>query len=178
MHKLQTEFQRYFNNMFAVTSESGLGNISSFLKDYDGVAVNIADENLRHLHDHIIKSQIVRIQKNRLFRRLHNVSNTIIHMRKWHAAEKERERYYQEKYGSAATYLDSHSNKILRDERVTYDCKYVDEFYNMFKYLDSSVEIEGDILNMAINEARAKGKLCKAGADIFAPETEELTYRR
>lgn len=102
-----------------------------------------------------------------MFKKTHNVDNTLIHMRTWHAAEQERERYYTENYGDSDTFLNSQSNALLRECRSSYDKNYTNALYNMYKYLNSSALLIGDILTMTSKEAQAKGKLIKEGVDIF-----------
>lgn len=179
LQKLQIVLQQYFQKMLAIGQECGVMNIKNLIKDFDGNAVNINDKNLLHLKDHVIRSQILRDQKTRLFKLTHNVDNTLNHIRSWHASEQERERYYSEEYGDSETYLNNCSNTLLVQSRKRYDNNYKQSLYNMFKYLDSSVLVTGEILSLVTNEAQAKGKMLKEGIDIFVSsktkKAEELT---
>lgn len=169
LSQLQTALQTYFHQMLMIMAEVNLPNVDSLTFDFDGKAVKIPpNQNLEHLRDYIVRSQIMREQKSRLFKKTHNVDQTVMHMRAWHVSEKERERYYTEQYGSSATYLDSEGNAILRECRSTYDKQYAQSLYDMYKYLNSSVIVVSDILDMSLKEAKAKGALLKAGVDIFA----------
>ena len=167
LQKLQVIMQQYFQEMLTIMQECGVGNIEDLLKSFDGDVVTIPNSDLAHLRDYIVRSQIVREQKNRYFKKTHNLDYTLTHMRAWHTAEQERERYYTENYGDSNTYLNGHSNSLLRESRSSYDKKYIQTLYNMYKYLDSSALLVGDILNMTVKEAQAKGKLLKEGVDIF-----------
>ena len=167
LQKLQIVLQQYFQKMLAIGQECGVMNIKNLIKDFDGNAVNINDKNLLHLKDHVIRSQILRDQKTRLFKLTHNVDNTLNHIRSWHASEQERERYYSEEYGDSETYLNNCSNTLLVQSKKRYDNSYKQSLYNMFKYLDSSVLVTGEILSLVTNEAQAKGKMLKEGIDIF-----------
>lgn len=167
LQQLQVVMQKYFQEMLVIMSETGIGDIDQLTKPFDGDAVTISDGNLMHLRDHIVRSQIIREQKARFFKKTHNVDQTMQHMRAWHASEQERERYYAESYGDSESYLDSHSNKLLRDSRSLYNAQYTQAFYDMYKYLNSSVIVVGDILEMSLKEAQAKGKLITSGVDIF-----------
>ena len=168
LSQMQGVLQSYFHQMLMVMSEANVPNIDALTMDFDGKAVNVPDANLKHLRDYIVKSQVVRQQKSRLFRKTHNVDQTVMHMRAWHAAEKERERYYSEEYGSSATYLSSEANALLRESRSSYDERYSQSLYDMYKYLNSSVIVISDILDMSLKESKAKGALLKAGVDIYA----------
>ena len=169
LSQLQIALQVYFHQMMMIMAETNLPSIDNLSMDYDGKAVKVpAGQNLEHLHDYIVRSQVVREQKTRLFKKTHNVDQTVMHMRSWHVSEKERERYYTEKYGDSATYLDSEANSILRNSRSQYDKQYAQSLYDMYKYLNSSVIMIKDILDMSLNEAKAKGQLLNKGVDIFA----------
>ena len=166
--RLQTALQNYFHQILMVMAETAIPNTDLLTADFDGEAVKIpTEQNLEHLRDYICRSQVVRDQKSRFFKKTHNVDQTIMHMRTWHAAETERERYYSEQYGGSASYLDSEANAILRESRSIYDKQYAQSPYDMYKYLNSSVIMVNDILDMSLKEAKAKGALLKAGVDIF-----------
>lgn len=168
LKKLQTVMQRYLQGMVMIMSETGIGDMKQLTKKYDGDAVNIPKANLRHLGDFIVRSQIAREQKSRFFKKTHNADQTLMHMRAWHAAEQQRERYYSESYGDSETYLNSQSNSLLRESRAMYDKKYNRTLYDMYKYLNGSVMIIDDTLQMSLKEAHAKGVLLKNGVNIFA----------
>ena len=174
--RLQSALQTYFHQILMVMAESNVPDVDSLSMKFDGKAVKIPPgQNLEHLRDHIMRSQIIREQKSRLFKKTHNVDQTIMHMRTWHAAEKERERYYTEKYGNSSTYLENESNSILQESRSAYDSRYSQSLYDMYKYLNSSVIVVSDILDMSLKEAKAKGALLQAGVDIFAV-TEHVSH--
>ena len=167
LQTLQVVLQQYFQEVMTVMQECGISDLSNLIRHFDGDTVSVAKSDLRHLKDYIIRSQITREQKTRMFKKTHNVDNTLIHMRTWHAAEQERERYYTENYGDSDTFLNSQSNALLRECRSSYDKNYTNALYNMYKYLNSSALLIGDILTMTSKEAQAKGKLIKEGVDIF-----------
>lgn len=167
--KLKLIFQDYIQQMLAIMTETGVSDMDILTQDFDGEAVVIPyGKNLEHCRDYIVRSQIMREQKTRLLQKTHKVDCTTAHMRSWQAAEKQRERYYREKYGDSGTYTESHSNSLLREQRKMYDANYKSAAYSMFKYLDSSVQIVGESLNMVIKEAQAKAQLMKNDVNIFA----------
>lgn len=167
--------QKYFQQMLTTMADCGLSDMNDLTDDFDGDYVKVPKgKNLEHLRDGVVRSQIIRNQKIRLFKKTHSVDNTLMHLRSWHAAEQQRERYYQEKYGDSGTYIDSHSNALLREARADYDSAYRSSLYDMYKYLNSSAVNLSDILNMTIKEAQAKGAMLKAGVDIFDKTPVEL----
>ena len=58
------------------------------------------------------------------------------------------------------------SNKILGQSRIIYDKKYKQNFFNLYKYLNSSVILLNECFNMYLSEAQAKIILKEKGEDI------------
>ena len=87
LQKLQVIMQQYFQEMLTIMQECGVGNIEDLLKSFDGDVVTIPNSDLAHLRDYIVRSQIVREQKNRYFKKTHNLDYTLTHMRAWHTAK-------------------------------------------------------------------------------------------
>ena len=167
LQKLQLILQKYFQEMLTVMAECNVDDIDKLTMDFDGEYVTVGDPNMRHLRDSVCRSQIMRDQKERFIKKMFNVDNTMLHMNRWHIAEQEREAYYSESYGDSGTFLDSHANAILRDCRTQYDAAYNQSVYDMYKYLNSSCEALGDVLDMTSKEAQAKGQMLKKGVDIY-----------
>ena len=176
LQKMRMALQRYFHHLLGLTAELSLSDPDMLTKNYDGNQVTGINANSQHLHDTIIRSQIQRLQKARLFKKMANADQTVTHMRTWNATEKERERYYEEAYGNSDNFVDSESNALLRQARSDYDASYKLALYNMYKYLDASVKLTEDILDHSLTEAKAKAKLIKEGVNIFA--TEEIAIER
>lgn len=176
LQKMRMALQRYFHHLLGLTAELGLSNPDMLTKKYDGDSVTGIGANSKHLHDTIVRSQIQRAQKVRLSKKMANADLTMTHMRSWHVAEKERERYYTEAYSNADTFVNSESNALLRQARSDYDAAYKLALYNMYKYLDASVKLTEDILDHTLTEAKAKAKLMKDGVDIF--KTKEVTVTK
>ena len=173
VEKMRSALQKYFQHQLAVMAELGIGDIDLLTQSYDGENVIVSDNNYRHLHDTIIRSQLQRKQKSMFFKKVANTDQTLTHMRAWNAAEKEKEHYYDEAYGDSTNFIDSESNSLLRQARSDYEAAYNNGLYNMFRYLDSSVQITEDILDHTIIESKAKAKLLKEGVNIF--KTAEYT---
>ena len=168
LQNMRLVLQRYFQHQLTLMAELGISNIDMLTKKYDGEMVSGVSANNKHLHDTIIRSQLQRDQKARYYKKIANADQTLMHMRQWNAAEKLRERYYDEAYGDSEKFVDSEANAILRQNRSEYDAGYKASLYNMYKYLDSSISMTGDILDDTLIESKAKAKLLKDGVDIFA----------
>ncbi len=173
LQKLQLILQKYFQEMLTVMAECNVDDIDKLTQDFDGEYVTVGDPNMRHLRDSVCRSQIMRDQKERFIQKMFNVDNTMLHMNRWHVAEQEREAYYAESYGDSGSFLDSHANAILRDCRTQYDAAYNQSVYDMYKYLNSSCEALGDVLEMTSKEAQAKGQMLKKGVDIYKNKAVE-----
>ena len=174
LQQLQIIMQKYFQQMLMIVADAGAMSIDDLTQDFDGDEVQVPDgQGLEHLRDFVVRSQISRDQMSRLFKKTHSVDKTMMHLRSWHAAELQRERYYGEKYKDSTSYCDSHSNSLLREARSGYNSAYSSAFYDMFKYLNSSTILTSDILNATVKEAQAKAELMKNGVDIYARNLED-----
>lgn len=169
LERLQMIMRQYYQQMLMLVADSGVESVKELIQEFDGNAVVIPPGNsLEHCRDHIVRSQIVRKQKTSLFKKTHTVDETIMHLRAWHAAEAQRERYYGEEYKDSSEYTQSHSNALLREARADYDKRYKNALYNTYKYLNSSAIVLNDILDDSVKEAQAKAMLIKNGIDIYA----------
>ena len=174
LQQLQIIMQKYFQQMLTIVADAGAMSIDDLTQDFDGDEVQVPEgQGLEHLKDFVVRSQISRDQMSRLFKKTHSVDKTMMHMRSWHAAELQRERYYGEEYKDSTSYCDSHSNSLLREARSGYNSAYSSAFYDMFKYLNSSTILTSDILNATVKEAQAKAELMKNGVDIYARNLED-----
>lgn len=169
LERLQMIMRQYYQQMLMLVADSGVESVKELIQEFDGNAVVVPPGNsLEHCRDHIVRSQVVRKQKTRLFKKTHTVDETVMHLRAWHAAEAQRERYYGEEYKDSSEYTQSHSNALLRESRANYDSRYKNALYNTYKYLNSSALVLNDILDDSVKEAQAKAMLIKNGVDIYA----------
>lgn len=169
LERLQMIMRQYYQQMLMLVADSGVESVKELIQEFDGNAIVIPPGNsLEHCRDHIVRSQIIRKQKTSLFKKTHTVDETIMHLRAWHAAEAQRERYYGEEYKDSSEYTQSHSNALLREARADYDKRYKNALYNTYKYLNSSAIVLNDILDDSVKEAQAKAMLIKNGVDIYA----------
>lgn len=165
--KIQEMTHRYFQIMSSLAVDCNVPDFTYLNKYFDSESV-VVDNNSLHLKDHITKSQIIRDQKQRIFNKSYTTDKTLILTRSWLAAEKQRERYLAETYKTPNSLSSTMSNDLLLMNRDESDERYNTALYNNYKYLNSSVIISSDILDMQINEAQAKSQLIKEGVDIYA----------
>ena len=159
--------QAFTQEMILLKNEASLPKMDNLLEPYDGNSVTGVNSNMAHLHDEIVRSQIVRDQKARLFKKTHGTDETLLWMRQCKAAADQRTRYYKQTYLEEDEFLNLQSNSLLLQSRMQYDQRYQQAISGLYKYLNSAVIIVDDTLKMSLNEARAKAKLYSAGIDIF-----------
>lgn len=115
------------------------------LIDYD--TRNIKNENLKHLSDYIIKSNVSLIQLLRLHKKLFHIDEIITHVRNIRIANEQRLRYNGIKELEQKTFLDVDSNIILKESIRVSEKKYEENLYGLYKYLNSSVILFNESLN-------------------------------
>lgn len=171
IQQLQIIMRRYFQTMIASMKECGIDDMDMLDEEFDGEYVTVPEgKGLEHLRDYVCRAQVARDQMCRLFHKTHSADKTLMHMRSWQAAEKQRERYYGEKYKDSGEYAESHSNALLRESRASYDDNYRAAFSSFYKYLNSSVLMTNDILNLTSKMGQGKAMLMKSGVNIFAKD--------
>lgn len=125
------------------------------LSDYTQSTKNISDKN-KHLSDMIISSNIIRKNNELLMIKLQNTRQISAHIKMCKTAKDLRKRYYTSNYKDQNNYLDMASNKNLEIMRATYDKKYKDSFFGLYKYLNSSVILIDEQLKRHTNEIQSK----------------------
>lgn len=158
---LKNKITGYLTNLSVIAMESGINNTSSLSKPYSTVTTTIQNKNLYHMADQIIRSQIVRDQKMRLFKKMYSPDQTISHVRSCKVSRDLRDRYYAESSVESKSFLDVSQNMMLEATRKAYDQKHHQNLVNLYKYLNSSVILMDECLSMAIQEAQAKAILIK-----------------
>ena len=93
--------QKFYHTMVAVADDAGVPDYSYLMMDFDGPAVVVSDPNQAHLKDTVVRSQIVRDQLERQYKKTHSAEQALVLQRAWLAAARQRERYMQEEYKSS-----------------------------------------------------------------------------
>lgn len=174
---LKVIITKYIQELLYLASISGMPSYKDLLYTYS-IPSDDLPENYRHVGDSIVRTQVGRDQKSRLFRKVYNVEQTIYHLRANKVAHELRTRYYADsKYQQGKDYLSTNSNDLLRDSRLQYDKRYENNMYNFYKYLNSSSIMVNDILQSFIKEAKGKAILHKQGVDINKGFKEEQVQK-
>lgn len=166
LKKLYEDIINYFNNISIILAEVEGRNYSKIMSKYN-ISTEKVSLNYKHLSDLIIKSQLSREMKTRLYNKMFNLDKTIIQIKTCKVGVEQRIRYYQSIYQSENTIENTISNRLLEKSRMEYDLKYKKNFTNLYKYLNSSEILFDECLCMCINEIQAKAILIKEeGLDL------------
>ena len=118
-------------------------DIMSTAKLTDEVAnystTSLKNKNLSHLSDYVIKSDILLQQATRLHKKLFDTDETILHIRGVRISNEQRIRYSTIKQIAVKDSLDINSNMLLKESQKVSEKKYEENFYSLYKYLNSSV---------------------------------------
>lgn len=118
-------------------------------QDLDSIATkDIINENLHHVSDYLTKSNISLNQNVRLHKKLFEIDATILHLRQIKIAKALIERYYKIEKLQNNNDLALTSNILLLESKRIADKKYKENFYSLYKYLNSNVILLNESINM------------------------------
>lgn len=89
--------QKYIQELLCAANNVAIG-YDNLLMNYDGDAVTVSNNNLKHLHDTIIRNQIVIDEEAREFSKTHSADNTLMIIRALETAYQQKKKYYSENY--------------------------------------------------------------------------------
>lgn len=166
---------RYFIDITECANAISSLDETYLLQPIDGNVVNMKDAKHQYIKDEIIRSQIERMSKISLFSKTHSYENTLIYLRGFIAADALRKRYCSNTIPETSATNGLAEREALAISRNRQEQKYEKALLNYYKYLNSLTHMTGDILEMAVNEARLKTFLVKDGVDIFKTEDSQAT---
>lgn len=135
------------------TVSQGIKDNSEIL-DYSTKDLN--NKNLSHLSDYIIKSDIIIGQTMRLHKKMFDVDETILHIKNIRLSKEQALRYNAIPEMKQNIYLDVDSNILLKESIRVAEKKYEENFYSLYKYLNSSVILLDESLKTIIRQDKAK----------------------
>lgn len=153
---MKQAINQYYADMAQVIKDSDEKTFESIKQEYTYKTTDLVNKDLQHVSDYIIKSQIVRDQKTRMYQKLFNTHEAL---NKLKACEGSRElyiRYLKEKKRENHDLIDIMSNMTLEQSKLIYEKKVYENLYELYKYLNSSVIILDECLNLYTKEAKAK----------------------
>ncbi len=160
---LKESTSQYYIDLMNISGETEKHNIHFATKKYNQGSSNLNNKDLQHMSDYVIKSQVIRDQKERMMRKLINEDESLCKITACEVARELSLRYEQEVFRNNNEVSDLFNNIILKESRLQYEKKLENNLYELYKYLNSSVILLDECLRLYIREARAKNILIKQG---------------
>lgn len=137
---------KYINNHMLAFSKSRF-------TEFKYIPTNsLIDTNLSHVSDFITKSNILMQQKLMLYKKQFNIDETIHRIKAVKVAKELLKRYYTNKRLEGKDLLERKANELLNESKLVYEKKYEENFYSLYKYLNSSVIIFNECVNLNIKQ--------------------------
>ena len=121
------------------------------------------DEDSKHLFDAGISMNERALLKMNFLSNAFPVEQTLLHLKNFKAVYLLRKRYAEIDDVDGSNKVDAMSNNILKGMKLSYDKKYDIAYMNLYKYLNSSLDILEDALNTELASIRAKRTLIEKG---------------
>lgn len=173
---LNGAIQGYIYPLSTILNELGLDSPDYLNFEYEGESINNIPINLAHLNDRIVIQEAVTAEQNALMVKTHSTSVILDAINAFDASEALRERYYNASYNmDISSDLDIFNNNLLQKSRENSEEAYRQAKINLFKLLDSSVELMKDISSKKLEAQQAKAILLKNGINIYEHKIFETT---
>lgn len=150
LEKLDASIQNYiYSTLMALGMSDENQNLESI------ATVDILNENLYHISDYITKSNISLNQNVRLHKKIFEIDSTILHIRQIKLTKALIERYYKIEKLNNDNDLAITSNILLSESKRVADKKYKENFYSLYKYLNSNVILINESINMLLKQNKS-----------------------
>lgn len=156
-------YEDYLNKMNVAISNyiyTTIKTVSQSLKDTSEevsyATIDLENFNLSHLADYIVKSDITIGQVIRLHEKMFDIDETILHIKNIRISKEQAIRYNKIEEMEETDYLDVDSNVLLKESRRVAEKKYEENFYGLYKYLNSSVILLDESLKTITKQDKAK----------------------
>ena len=150
LEKYNAVYDTYINgalSFYSLSNHKDIKNIET--KDLT------KNTNLSHISDFVTKSNISVKQKVRLANKMFDLDETIFHIRATKVANELRKRYYSNEKLEDKNILTKGANDLLKESRIISQKKYEENFYALYKYLNSSVNIFNECIGAVVKQKRA-----------------------
>lgn len=154
-------FEDYLSNYNAVMDKYINSSVSYYNLSRNKDVKNIETKDLKknmnisHVSDFVTKSNILVKQKARLSSKLFDIDETIFHIRATKVANEQRKRYYTNEKMEDKNILTKGANDLLKESKIISQKKYEENFYALYKYLNSSVIIFNECMSTVAKQKRA-----------------------
>ena len=142
LHSLEVIVTDYLMYMLDATAKiSQIENVPSSVMELDNV-------NLKHLMDFAYKSDVMIKQNLMLHKKMYTTNEAIVHLRSVKIAKQYLSRYKTSEKLEVKSSLEIASNQLLEESVAVAEKKYEESFFNLYKYLNSSVILLSETLEM------------------------------
>ena len=166
LNKLKNALHKFYLGLvgavYGANKETGADCAKFILEDIQLADTNV-EGGLRHLIDTGLRGEVTGSLKLSFCINMFPIESTLYHMKDFKVAKELRTRYESEEMMQDGTRDGSVSDRILQGMRETYDKKYDTSYINLYKYLNSSVDVLDDVLRTLMMGIRAKEILLKKG---------------
>jgi hypothetical protein len=121
------------------------------------------DKNDKHLFDASLAMGEHTLMKLNFMENAFSVDQTLFQLKNFKTIYLLRRRYAEIESTDASNKTNAMSNNILKGMRTSYEQKYDISFGNLYKYINSSLDILEDVLNTELAGLRAKRTLVEKG---------------
>jgi len=155
---------KYMRTIYIYLNDLTEEEIKTSLSKYTKATKDIKSFDLKPLSDFIIKSQIEKGQKARLFNKIITPTAIIQYLRACKMSFELMSRYSKANFVEEYDLLDTYQNEIINNLKTEYTEKYEKNLLNLYKYLNTIVIFIDEYLSKNAKEIQAKTKLIKEGA--------------
>ena len=156
---IKAYFTSYVSSILSATTTEELAFVREEL-DLD--AINV-DDNLRHLIDSAVRSEIIGSNKLSFYQKVFTVEKSLYHIKSFITAYQLRLRYTEEEPEGSSDKLNSISDNILGTMKNIYSKKYDITYCDLHKYLYSSVQVLDDVFRTISVGLKSKETLLRKG---------------
>ena len=117
----------------------------------------------KHLLDIAVKDEDMAALKIEFLKNNFNFKHTTAHVRSFYVSNELRCRYTDINYSSGKSKVNAMSDALLKQMHAKYELQYRNDFENLFRYINSSLKVTGDIIGTLIEKNLSKSTLVKKG---------------
>lgn len=152
----------YFFNIIRLSSNESKEN-RDFINNNLEITSNDIVNHCKHLLDISVKDENMAALKTEFLGNSFGIRNSVTHIKSFYVANELRKRYTNINYSKGQSRSNSTSDQILKALHAQYELQFRSSFENLFRYLDSSLNVTRDIFGLHIQNALSKQTILKKG---------------
>jgi hypothetical protein len=134
-----------------------------FLNNDIDLKASETSKQTRHLIDAALRSEVTGAIKVDFMSNVFTLEGTLFQLKSFKSAYELKLRYESADITNDGSRTDAISNRILEGSRSIYNRKYETAYINLYKYLNSFVQVTEDAFNTICAGVKAKGVYIKKG---------------